>query len=215
MYKDPIPDDLKYFLVYKFTCASCSSSYIGKICSHFKSSIENNFKKDNKSHIFKHLHCTLTCFASYNLLCFEIIDKANSKLDLKIKEVLHINWRKPNLNVQQNHLGLSLSLQFPSPIVLFCLCFFVFFISLSSIIFIISDTNYLYFLLSKLHLAITSTDCNTHFIYYFHYLYANYRHFLLPQLHFVITSSHYNTPFNRFYNNYVINICLKQLLWFV
>ena len=28
-YKDPIPNDLKYFLVYKFTCVSCSSSYIG------------------------------------------------------------------------------------------------------------------------------------------------------------------------------------------
>ena len=32
------------------------------------------------------------------ILCFKIIDKANSKLDLKIKEALHINWRKPNLN---------------------------------------------------------------------------------------------------------------------
>ena len=27
-YKDPIPNDLKSFLVYKFTYASCSSSYI-------------------------------------------------------------------------------------------------------------------------------------------------------------------------------------------
>ena len=26
--KDPIPNDLNPFLVYKFTCASCSSSYI-------------------------------------------------------------------------------------------------------------------------------------------------------------------------------------------
>ena len=26
-YKDPIPDDLKSFLAYKFTCASCSFSY--------------------------------------------------------------------------------------------------------------------------------------------------------------------------------------------
>ena len=33
-YKDPIPDDLKSFLVYRFTCASCSSSYIGEICHH-------------------------------------------------------------------------------------------------------------------------------------------------------------------------------------
>ena len=29
-YKDPIPDDLKSFLEYIFTCASCSSSYIGE-----------------------------------------------------------------------------------------------------------------------------------------------------------------------------------------
>ena len=30
LYKDPIPKDLKSFSVYKVTCASCSSSYIGK-----------------------------------------------------------------------------------------------------------------------------------------------------------------------------------------
>ena len=45
-----------------------------------------------------------------DVLSFKIIDKANSKLDLKIKEALHINWRKPNLNAQQNHLALTLSL---------------------------------------------------------------------------------------------------------
>ena len=41
--------------------------------------------------IFKHLQCTATCFDSYNFPCFKIIDKANSKFDLKIKEALHIN----------------------------------------------------------------------------------------------------------------------------
>ena len=50
-YKDPIPNDLKFFLVYKFTCASCSSSYIGETCHHFKTRIEEHIKKDNKSHI--------------------------------------------------------------------------------------------------------------------------------------------------------------------
>ena len=50
--KDPIPDDMKYFLVYKFTCASCSPSYIGKTCCHFKTRIEEHIKKNNKSHIF-------------------------------------------------------------------------------------------------------------------------------------------------------------------
>ena len=29
-YEDPVPNDLKTFLVYTFTCASCSSSYIGE-----------------------------------------------------------------------------------------------------------------------------------------------------------------------------------------
>ena len=32
------------------------------------------------------------------LFPFKIVDKANSKLDLKIQEALHINCRKANLN---------------------------------------------------------------------------------------------------------------------
>ena len=46
----------------------------------------------------------------HNPLCFKIIDKANSRFGVKTKEALHINWRKPNLNAQQNHLALTLSL---------------------------------------------------------------------------------------------------------
>ena len=109
-YKDQIPDDLKSFLKYTFTCASCSSSYIGEICRHFITRIEEHIKKDIKFHIFKHLHSTATCFGFHNSLCFKIIDKANSKFDLKIKEVLQSNRRKPNLNAQQNHLALTVSL---------------------------------------------------------------------------------------------------------
>ena len=96
--------------MYKFTYASCSSSYIGEICCHFKPRIEEDIKKDGKSHIFKHLHSTTTFCDSYNSLCFKIIGKANSKFDLKLKEALQINLRKLNLNAQQNHLALTLSL---------------------------------------------------------------------------------------------------------
>ena len=78
-------------------------------CCHFKARIEEYNKKDNKSQIFKHLHSTTICLESYNSLCFKIIDKANSKFDIKTK-ALHIHWRKPNLNAQQNHLALTLSL---------------------------------------------------------------------------------------------------------
>ena len=41
------------------------------------------------------------------------VKKSHSQLDsfaLKIEEALHITWRKPNLNAQQNHLALTLSL---------------------------------------------------------------------------------------------------------
>ena len=69
-YKDPIPDDLKSFLVHKFTCASYSSSYIGETCYHFKTRIEEDIKQDNWYHNFKHLHSTATCFDSHNSLFF-------------------------------------------------------------------------------------------------------------------------------------------------
>ena len=127
---------MKSSLVYKFTWASCTCSYIGEICRHFKTRIDEHIKKDNKSHIFKHLHSIATCFDSYNYLCFKIIDKANYKFDLKIKEALHINWNyKPNLNEQQNHLALTLSLKSLFPLLLsvfVCFSFVVFCNPLSS-----------------------------------------------------------------------------------
>ena len=43
--KDPIPADLKSFPVFKLTWVSCSSSYIGKTCPHFKTRIKENIKK--------------------------------------------------------------------------------------------------------------------------------------------------------------------------
>ena len=92
---------------------------------HLKTRIEEHFKKDNKSHIFKHLHSSETCFDSYISLSFKIIDKANSKFDSKTKEDLHINWRKLNLNANQNHLALTLSLQFLPPCSFLSLFFFL------------------------------------------------------------------------------------------
>ena len=84
-----------------------SSSYIGKTSRHFKTRVEEHIKKYNK---YKHLHSTATRFDLCNSLSFKIIDKANSRFDLKIKEDLHINRTKPNFNAQQNYLVLTLSL---------------------------------------------------------------------------------------------------------
>ena len=134
-----------------------------------KTRIEEHIKKYKKSHIFKHLHSTATCFDSYKSLCFKIIDKANFKLDLKIKEALHINWRKPNLNAQQNHSVLTLSLKLLFPLLLsvfVCFSFVVFCICCSSIVFIISTLimDIFYCLNYTLSLYITSSHYNTPFI---------------------------------------------------
>ena len=123
-YKDLIPNDFKSFLVHKLTCAICSSSYIGETCRHLKTRIEEHIKKDNKSHIFKHLHSSETYFDSYNSLCFQIIDKASSKFDLKIKEVPHIEWRKLKRTTKSfsSHPFTIVSV----PLAPFCLCLFFF-----------------------------------------------------------------------------------------
>ena len=65
-----------------------------------KLGLKRMLKEDNKSHVFKHLHSTARSFDSYDSLSFKLTDKAHSKFDIKIKEALHINWKKPNLNAQ-------------------------------------------------------------------------------------------------------------------
>ena len=63
--------------------------------------------------IYTYSSCSpmLIIYHTYNnSLSFKITHTANSKFALKIKEVLNINWRKPNLNAQQNDSALTLLL---------------------------------------------------------------------------------------------------------
>ena len=172
--------------------------------------IEEHIKNDNKSHIFKHLHSTATCLDSYNSLCFNI--KANTKSDLKIKETLHINWKKPNLNAQQNHLALTHSI---CPLLFFSLLLFLFLfyllisLSLTLIISIFYCLNYtlllLHFIATRLvsHLSLStiilSISMPTIGIFYC-------LNCISQLLHLIITHL-----VNIFYNNYVIDIWSRQL----
>ena len=180
---------MKSFLVYEFTCASPSSRYIGKIVIILKLGFRSISKRITNLMVFKHLHSTATCFDSYNSFCFKILDKANSKFALKIKEAFYINWRKLR-RAAKSFISFPFTVTSVPPValflmclllfLLFCFCFFNFCVSHSSIMFIISDTNYWHLLLPYLHVAITSFHHNIpcitsfSFIYCFHYLYANY-----------------------------------------
>ena len=104
------PYFLKSFLVYKFVCARCNSCYIGETCRHFRTRIDEHVKKDKKSNIYKHLHNNEECFSSFNTDCFSILDYAPTQFQIKIKEVMYIDWEKPNLNKQLNHIATTLSI---------------------------------------------------------------------------------------------------------
>ena len=152
----------------QITCATCSSKYIGKTCCHFKIEelrIEKHIKKIT-SLMFLNIYTQLQ-HALTRLISFKIIDKANSKSDLKIKEALHISSRKPNLNMPQNHLALTIAFV---PLVVFYLCFF--FVSFSSIIFMTLIMGICYCLNYTLLLPHYNTPYTTpfSFIYCFHYL---------------------------------------------
>ena len=63
-----------------------------------------------RRNIHKHLLSSERCRQSCCADCFEILDSAPTKFQLKLKEVMHINWEKPNLNQQVHHVNLTLTL---------------------------------------------------------------------------------------------------------
>ena len=87
--KDKIPDCFRSFVVYKFICARCNSSYVGKTHRHHTTRVKEHLYKDLNSHIFQHLQNNQECKNSCNENCFSIIDTANTQYELSIKEALH------------------------------------------------------------------------------------------------------------------------------
>ena len=84
--------------------------YIGETCHHFKTRINEHVKNDKKSKIYKHLYNNEECFSSFNSNCFSILDYTPTQFQIKITEGMCIDWEKPNLNKQLNHLATTLSI---------------------------------------------------------------------------------------------------------
>ena len=107
--KDPIPTKLRSRVVYKFSCASCNSCYVGETCRHFATRVREHLVTDRNSHIFKHLESSESCKNACSEECFTILDSAPSPYQLRIKEAIHIGFEKPCLNKQLYHVNLTLS----------------------------------------------------------------------------------------------------------
>ena len=59
-----------------------------------------HLETDKMSHVFAHLVNNETFKALSNENCFEIIDSDSTPFKLKLKETMHIIWKKPSLNKQ-------------------------------------------------------------------------------------------------------------------
>ena len=107
--KDPVPKSLKSFVVYKFVCPGCNACYIGETTRHLSTRIKEHLETDKKSHIFAHLVNNETCKVLSTENCFEIIDSTYTPFRLKLKEAMHIIWKKPSFNKQQKHVSISMT----------------------------------------------------------------------------------------------------------
>ena len=109
-FKDALPKSLQPYVVYPFTCAGCKACYIGETKRHLNTRIEEHLGKDKKSHIYSHLQENPQCQEKVNFDCFEFIDRVSSYFWLQIKEAMHINEKKPELNKQVKHVGITISI---------------------------------------------------------------------------------------------------------
>ena len=97
--KDKTPKQLRSMVVYRVNCKCCDSFYIGKtkrcICIRM-----DEHKKDIKSSIHKH---EKEKKHQMDWDGVEILDSASNDFKLLLKERLHINKLKPDLNVQDEN----------------------------------------------------------------------------------------------------------------
>ena len=107
--KDPVPLDLRSRLVYKFLCAGCNACYIGETSRHLSTRVREHLSRDRNSHVYQHLQQSQACRCLANKNCFSIVDCAPNKLQLMLKEAMHIKWENPTLNKQLKHADLTLS----------------------------------------------------------------------------------------------------------
>ena len=80
-----------FFYVENSDCACCNACYIGETGRHFSTRVREHLSSDKSSHIFKHLLSSERCCQSCSTDCFEILDSAHTKFQLKLKEAMHIN----------------------------------------------------------------------------------------------------------------------------
>ena len=107
-YKDKLPTCLQSYIIYRYTCRTCNSSYIGKTdrhqhvrwCEHLKITPMRRRPSKNKQEataVYEHI---LSASHQGSLEDFEVIGRERTRNDflLRVKESLLIKRHRPKLN---------------------------------------------------------------------------------------------------------------------
>ena len=105
-FKDRVPQPLRSSVVYRFVCAGCNASYIGKTLRHLNvragehigiSSLTGKPIKSKQSAVSDHLRVCDSHNACFD--DFDVLASANNNFELELKESLLIHRDKPSLNL--------------------------------------------------------------------------------------------------------------------
>ena len=95
--KDKVPYGLKSYVVYKFLCAGCNDSCLGKTNRHISTRNREYLETDKNSDIYRHLVKNPQCKSICDENCFSILDSARTKYTLILKEGMNIKWLETSL----------------------------------------------------------------------------------------------------------------------
>ena len=121
-FKDKVPLNCRSLILYKFTCSSCNSAYIGKTKRHFLvrmfehlgislstgSNYTYNPKNNNNTAVLNHINCENCKNCKATLENCRVIGSAKNDFLLCLKESLLIQLYKPNLNKNVKSMPLHL-----------------------------------------------------------------------------------------------------------
>ena len=102
VFKDKVPTELRSMVVYKIKCKGCDATYIGKtvrfLIRRKREHSKGTGSGENISSCFKHSKTTGHVIDYDDI---EVLDKADTHKKVLLKEMLHIQKEKPQLNVQK------------------------------------------------------------------------------------------------------------------
>ena len=105
-YKIKIPEYRRSYIHYESICAGCNAIYVGETQCHIKARINEHLDRNKRSHVFQDLAGNDSCKSKWGERFSKVIDTASSAPAPKLKEALHVKWRKPTISGKKQQVSL-------------------------------------------------------------------------------------------------------------